>query len=120
MTDISKTLLLCGPRIAGLVFAGFLTLFALDVFIRSPFVAALPAFAIHLIPSLIVLTVVAIAWRFDWIGAASFIALAVVYAVIVGGRVDWIAAISGPLVIIGLLFLASWRYRARPTSSIAE
>jgi len=44
--------------------------------------------------------------------AAAFIALAVIYAVMVRGRVDWMAAISGPLLVVGLLFLASWRQRA--------
>jgi hypothetical protein len=112
MTQTSHTLLFWGARIAGLIIAGFLALFALDAFNEDSFVAALPAFAIHLVPSLVVLMAVAVAWKSEWVGAAAFIALAVVYAVMVRGRVDWIATISGPLLVVGLLFLASWRYRA--------
>jgi len=112
MANISKTLLLWAPRIAGLIVAGFLALFALDAFNERSFVAALPAFAIHLIPSLLVLTVVAVAWKFEWIGAIAFIGLAVLYAVSVNGRLDWIIVISGPLALVGVLFLVSyWRHR---------
>ena len=102
---------LWAPRIAGILVAAFLGLFALDAFEGRSFVAALPAFAIHLIPSMLVLAVVAAAWKFEWIGAVSFLALAVLYAVMVHGRLDWIAAISGPLVIVAVLFLVSWRRR---------
>jgi len=112
MTQTSQMLLFWGPRIAGLIVAGFLALLALDAFNEGSFVAALPAFAIHLLPSLVVLTAVAVAWKSEWIGAAAFIALAVIYAVMVRGRVDWMAAISGPLLVVGLLFVASWRQRA--------
>ena len=113
MTHISKTLLLWTPRIAGLIVAGFLALFALDAFNERSFAAALPAFAIHLIPSLLVLTVVAVAWKFEWIGAIAFIGLAVTYALSVKERLDWIIAISGPLALVGVLFLVSyWRHHA--------
>jgi hypothetical protein len=109
----TQNLLLWVPRIAGLLVATFLALFALDAFNEtSSFVGALPTFAIHLIPSLLVLMVVAIAWRFEWIGAIAFIALAVLYAVMARGRLDWIAVISGPLVLVGVLFLVSWRQHA--------
>jgi hypothetical protein len=113
MTNASQKVLLWGPRIAGLLVAGFLALFALDAFNEShSFVAALPAFAVHLIPSLLVLTVVVTAWRFEGIGAIAFIALAILYAIMVRGRLDWIAAISGPLALVGVLFLVSWRRHA--------
>ena len=112
MTRTSSWLLLWGPRLAGFAVAVFLGLFALDAFNGQPILAALRAFAIHLIPSALVLIVVAIAWRFEWIGALGFIALAVLYAISVHGRADWIAVISGPLLLVGLLFLLSWWHRA--------
>jgi hypothetical protein len=65
-----------------------------------------------LIPSLLVLTVVAVAWKFEWIGAIAFIGLAVLYAMMVRGRLDWIVAISGPLALVGVFFLVSWRHHA--------
>jgi hypothetical protein len=109
--DISHTILFWAPRIAGILVAGFLALFALDAFNASSFLVALPDFGIHLIPSLLVLTVVAIAWRFEWIGAIAFVGLAALYAIMARGRLDWIVAISGPMLMVGLLFLASWRHR---------
>ena len=111
MTSTQK-LLLWGPRIAGIVVAAFLALFAMDAFNERAGVSALPDFAIHLIPSLLVLAVVALAWRYQWIGAIAFIGLAVLYAMMVRGRLDWIVAISGPLVLVGVLFLVSWHYHA--------
>ena len=107
----SKRFIVWVPRVAGMLLAGFLALFALDAFDHTSFVGALPAFAAHLMPSVVVLALVAMAWRFEWIGAAGFIALALVYAVLVRGRLDWIAVISGPLTVIGVLFLVSWRRR---------
>jgi cytosine/uracil/thiamine/allantoin permease len=92
--------------------AAFLGLFALDAFDGRPFAEALPAFLIHLAPSFLVLAVVAASWKFEWIGAVAFVALAVLYAVMVRGRMDWIAAISGPLLIVAALFLVSWMRRA--------
>jgi hypothetical protein len=112
MTNTSQKLLLWAPRIAGVLVASFLALFAFDAFNESSFASALPAFAIHLIPSLLVLAVVGVAWKFEWIGAVAFVAFAILYGVMVRGRLDWMAAISGPLLLVGVLFLASWRHQA--------
>ena len=109
MTKTSATVLLWAPRLAGILVAGFLGLFALDAFEGQSLLLGLAAFAIHLIPSLLVLAAVAIAWKFEWVGAVAFLGFAVAYAVMVRGRIDWIAAISGPLVAVGLLFLIAWR-----------
>jgi hypothetical protein len=54
---------------------------------------------------------VALGWNFDWIGAIGFSALAFLYAAMVWGRLDWISVISTPLLLVGLLFYASWRSR---------
>ncbi len=56
------------------------------------------------------LTAVAIAWKFEWIGGIAFIGLALLYAMMVRGRLDWVGAISGPLALVGVLFLVSWRH----------
>lgn len=113
MTNTSSTFILWAPRLAGIVLAGFLALFALDGFDGGSLTETLPAFAMHLLPSLVVLAVVATAWKWEWIGAAGFIALAVVYAWMAGYRLDWVAVISLPLLLVGLLFFASWRRHAQ-------
>jgi hypothetical protein len=95
------------PRILGIAVALFVGLFALDAFGQGrPLAQALGDFAIHLIPAFLLLAVVAVAWRYPWVGAVAFMGLAVAYA-ISARRVDWIAVIAGPLFIVGVLFLLS-------------
>jgi hypothetical protein len=97
-------------RILGVGLAVFLGLFALDAFEPGrPVLQNVLGFVIHLAPSAIVLAVVALAWRRPWIGALVFTALAIAYAVEVDFRMDWVLGISGPLLLVGLLFFWSWR-----------
>jgi len=55
-----------------------------------------------------------VAWRWEWVGAVLFVALAVFYMVGTSGHFHWGAyiGISGPLIFIGVLFLFNWIYRA--------
>lgn len=114
MTTAFEKLLWWGPRISGMSIAIFFAIFALDAFTGTSFLDALPAFAIHLVPAILAVLIVAIAWRFELFGAVAFIALGVLYAVMVRGRLDWVVTISGPLIGVGVLFLVAWRYRAEP------
>lgn len=110
-----KRLLFWTPRILGLLFAAFISLFALDVFDgHHGFWQTALAFAMHLIPTAILLLLLALAWRWEWTGAVSFTALAVFYLVVFRGRFHWsaYAVISGPLFLLGLLFLLNWLFRA--------
>jgi CHASE2 domain-containing sensor protein len=95
------------PRIAGIGMAIFLSFFALDAFDGKPLLEALPEFAVHLAPAVVVLSAVAMGWRFPLIGAGAFAALAIGYALAVNGRLDWAVVISGPLAMIAGLFLVS-------------
>lgn len=61
-----------------------------------------------LVPAALVLAMVIAAWRTPWIGAVAFLLLAAAYAMMTS-RFDWIVAISGPLAVVGGLFLLSWR-----------
>ena len=103
------------PRIFGLVVAAFLGLFALDAFSDGSGFAALPAFAIHLVPALLVAAVALVSWRYPALGAVTFIGLAILYAWSVPAHVDWVVVISGPLLLVGLLFLWSWRQERTKT-----
>ena len=109
-----KQVLFWSPRLLCILFALFLSLFALDVFNEGyGFWETIRALLIHLVPVYIVVIVLVIAWRWEWIGAILFIALALLYLVISWGRLHWSAylAISGPLVLLGILFLFNWIYR---------
>lgn len=94
-------------RCAGIALVGFVALFALDAFDGSPLREAVPAFLIHLIPAAVVAVVVLLAWRWPWLGAAGFAALAMAYAASVPTRLDWIAVIGGPLLVVAILFVLS-------------
>jgi hypothetical protein len=101
--------------VLAILFALFISVFALDVFGESlGFWGTAAALFIHLIPTFLVILVLAFAWRRELIGAAVYIFLGILYVVIAWGRVHWSAylAISGPLFLLGLLFLLGWHYRA--------
>jgi len=108
-----KRLLFWTPRVLCILFAVFISLFALDVFGEGyTFWEMLLGFLIHLIPTGIVLVVLVISWRWEWVGGILFIALGVAYLVMSWNKFHWSAyvAISGPLFLIGVLFLISWRH----------
>lgn len=99
------------PRLLALAAAVFLSLFALDSFTGES--GGWAAVAMHLIPSVMVLAALAVAWRHEVAGGLLFIGLGAAYVVMVGGhRLDWIAVVAGPLWVIGVLFLAGYARRA--------
>jgi hypothetical protein len=103
-----KRLLYWTPRILGICMAGFLSIVAADVFGEGhSFWETLGALFMHLVPTIIVLIALAVAWRWETAGALLFIGLAVFYIVWVWGRFPWITylVISGPLFLTGALFL---------------
>jgi uncharacterized membrane protein YdfJ with MMPL/SSD domain len=120
MNTISKRLLFWSPRAICIAFAIFLSLFALDVFREGYGLGkTVLAFLIHLVPALMVLAGLAIAWRWEWIDAAGFAGLAMWYAADNWRRrPDWVMVIAGPLAVIAALFLVNWlkhdELRARP------
>ncbi|HEY5609957.1 MAG TPA: hypothetical protein VIL97_02020 [Thermoanaerobaculia bacterium] len=115
MTTTGRRLLFWTPRALAILFAMFLGVFALDVFGEAGGAwKTLVAFLIHLVPAFIVAIGLMIAWRREWIGALLFFALAAGYVAMTLGRFPLVtyATISGPLVVIAVLFLINWRYRA--------
>ena len=109
MATRSSRLLLWSPRILGILVSLFIGMFAFDAFRRGkPLSAALPEVVMQLIPAFVLLGVVAASFRRQWIGAGAFIGLAGVYAVTMPkGHLDWMLTISGPLLVVGTLFLWS-------------
>lgn len=99
-----------------MVFALFLGLFSLDVFNEGYTLwEAILALLIHLVPVYIVLIVLVIAWRWEWVGAVLFFALALFYLIMSWGKFHWSAflMISGISVLVGMLFLLNWKYKAQ-------
>jgi len=105
MTKSALKLVLWSPRILGILVSLFLGVFAFDAVDEG-----IAAFLLHLAPTVLLLLVVAASWRWEWVGGAVFIILAVLYGVPAWSRGDWLLVISGPLLLVGLLFLWSWRH----------
>jgi zinc transporter ZupT len=114
MSPFARQLLYWSPRILCIAFAIFLSLFALDVFSEGyGFGETALAFLIHLIPAGIVVAVLLIAWRWEWIGAVLFTAAAAIYGVPQLVRhPSWVLGISVPMLVIAGLFLLNWIKRS--------
>jgi len=109
-----KRPLFLAPRILCIVFAVFVGLFALDVFNAGlGFWETLVALLIHLIPTGVILGILAVSWRWEWVGGILFTGFGLTYLVVTWGRFTWYVYlfISGPLVAVGILFLIGWLYR---------
>ena len=115
METTSARLALWIPRVLGVLVSLFVGMFALDAFSGGkPFFQALPEFLVHLVPAFILLALVLASFQRPWIGAVAFTGLAILYAVTMArGRVDWMLTISGPLLVVGVLFSWSWLQRGR-------
>lgn len=114
MSTPTAKFLLWAPGILGLLFAAFISIFALDVFDGRHSVGETAlALLLHLIPTFLLLALLALCWRWPWVGAIAFPALGVLYVVSSWGRLHWSAhvLIGGPLCLLGLLFLLSWCLR---------
>ena len=116
MREQARALIVWAPRVLTILFAIFISSFALDVFDGGLMLwMAVAAFLLHLIPTAVILLILALAWRREWIGALAYTSLGVWYLVTAWGRFHWsaYAAISGPLFLIGLMFFFNWLYRTR-------
>lgn len=65
-------------------------------------------------PVYLILIALGIAWRWEWVGGILFIGLGLLYIINAWGQFPWSVylTIAGPALLIGLLFLVDWRYRA--------
>jgi hypothetical protein len=116
MSPSVRRLLFWTPRVLTILFAVFISVFALDVFDEHLSLGrTLLALAMHLIPTALIVVALVVAWRWEWVGAILFFALGAAYIVSMHERAhwDWYALIAGPLFLVGVLFLLNWRNRAQ-------
>jgi hypothetical protein len=113
MTSAARRVLFWTPRVLTIAFALFLALLALDVF-NEGYTGwrLLLALGIHLIPAAGIAVVLALAWRWDWLGTLLFAGLGLFYLRNNLRHPNWILVISGPLFLLAALFLISWVKRA--------
>jgi hypothetical protein len=119
MSEFSRRAFFWAPRAMSIVFIAFLSLFALDVFGEGyGFWKTLLALTMHLIPTFVLIAVLVLAWRWEWIGATLYAAAGVLYVLWVlphhippAMKLLWVLTIAGPAFLIGALFLANWMKR---------
>jgi hypothetical protein len=113
VNTVAKRTLFWTPRILCMVFALFLVVFAFDVFEGKGFWETAAALGLHLIPNFLLIIVLIVSWRREWIGAALFSALGVLYIVGMWEKFPWFtyALIAGPLFVMGILFWINWHFR---------
>jgi hypothetical protein len=118
--QVTNRLIFWAPRVLGILYAAFLSIFAFAGLTGGHGVSAgVVHFLTQIIPALIVLAVLAIAWRRQPIGAALFLALAIAYVATSWGRFPFsvYVLIAGPMVLMAGLFLLEWRHRQGLTSA---
>jgi len=107
-----KRLVFWTPRILCIVYTVFVSLFALDVFGEGNGLGqTVLALLMHLIPTAVIVVVLAVSWRREWLAAVVFIAAGVLYLFSNLEHLDWVLVISGPLWLIGIFFLVNWLFR---------
>jgi len=114
MNQTVEKILFWSPRVLGILVAIFVSIFALDVFGEGySFWETIAALAMHLIPTLVILIVLGIAWRWEWTGGFLFVALGVLYITLFWepSNLPAYLIISGPLFLVGILFLLDGCYR---------
>ncbi|HMB24622.1 MAG: hypothetical protein ACM33V_06535 [Chloroflexota bacterium] len=113
MNKLVKQILFWTPRVAGILFVLFISLFALDIFdMQLGFWGTVVGLFMHLIPSILLTIATVIAWKREWFGAVLFIGWAIFYVASAHGF-EWFVylLIAGLPALIGLLFLAGWIWR---------
>ena len=115
MNQTVEKILFWSPRGLGILIAVFVSLFALDVFAEGySFWETIGALLMHLIPTFVILVVLGIAWRWEWIGGFLFVVLGVLYITLFWepSNLPAYLLISGPLFLAGILFLLDGYYRS--------
>jgi len=104
---MKNKILYWAPRVLGILFALFISIFALDTFSEGySFWESIVAFLIHLVPTYLAVAALLVAWKWEVPGGLMYIGLAIFYIVMARNQ-HWIALlfISGPLLLTGALFL---------------
>jgi len=104
------------PRLIAILYAMFVSVFALDVFDEHlAFWHLILALFIHLIPTFVLIATLALAWKWEWIGGIGYLALGVFYIYNFAGRFPWYTyvLVAGPAFLIGAFFALNWALREK-------
>jgi len=98
------------PRVLAILFIAFLSIFALDVFVEGySFLELSIALFMHLIPALILVGVLWVAWRREKVGGIIFVIIGFLFTIFFRTYSNLIGflLISFPVFLIGFLFWIS-------------
>ena len=105
------------PRVLGILFAVFISLFSLDVFGEYGFPIVLVALFMHNVPTFILIGVLLIAWKWNFIGGILYVLLGLFYILMMRGDVDLIVflMIPGVVFLVGVLFMINhvWKVKKK-------
>lgn len=118
MTKLSR-LIFWLPRALSIIFILFLSLFSLDVFGNGyNFWQTVQALLIHNIPSIVLLIILLVAWKYELVGTIIYALFGILYFVLVLKTIlnngfewfylSWVFSISGPAFLVALLFFIGW------------
>lgn len=98
------------PRIFGIMFVFFISLFALDVFGEFSGFDIVIALFMHLIPSFVLTGILIVSWRHERLGGILYLILAIVFTLFFKTYEDVIVflLITGPVLLVGILFLINY------------
>lgn len=112
--NISKRLY-WAPRVLSMIFICFLFLMSFDVFDSEQSTwQVMLAFIIHNVPTLFLLGVLIISWKYEIVGGIVFILAGLLYIILLSRNpfewymISWAIQISGIAFITGTLFLIGW------------
>jgi hypothetical protein len=104
-----------------IAFILFLALFSLDVFGNEyTFWETVIGLFMHNIPSMVLLVVLLIAWRYEIVGAIAFVLAGLAYIGLLAMNpefewymISWSLTIAGPAFLVGILFWIGWRQKRK-------
>ena len=111
VSPLTRRLLFWVPRAGLVLFAGFVSLFSLDVLGTGAGVwDTVIGLLIHLIPAVVLLVVVLLAWRRPWLGTVGSAGWAAWYLATFWGRfpASVYVVMAGPPLLVATLFALDW------------
>lgn len=113
------------PRILSILFILFLAMFSLDIFGNGyTFWETVVGLIMHNIPTFILLILLIIAWKREWLGAITFVSFGLFYIVRLLVTIlmnppyrwymlFWSLTITGPAFLVGVLFWMNWKQKRK-------
>ncbi len=114
MKTSTKEIVYWTPRVICILFAFFMGLFSFDVFNEGyGFGETIIALLTKLLPVFILIFLLVISWRWEWVGAIAFNFIGFVYVVYTWGKIPFVThlGITAPMFVVGILFLLNWIYK---------